>query len=83
MACGKPSLSSTLGFEETMGEQANLLLFKQKDAENLAEKLAALLKLSLAERERIGLYLRERVIKMHSLERLADKLVNIFVQQRR
>ena len=78
IACGKPSLSSTLGFRETMGQWADWLLFRQGDAGDLAKKLKALLELSAAEREGIGLYLREQVIQMHNLERLTDKLIELF-----
>jgi len=75
MACGKPSLSSTLGFAETLGSYANRLMFKHGDPGDLAQKLAYILTLSKEERERLGRYLLERVQEMHSLKGLADKLI--------
>lgn len=83
MACGRLSIASNEGFRETMGEYAPSLLFCHGNAEDLAEKIEALLGLSAAGRERIGLYLRERVLQMHSLERLADKLVALFHEARK
>ena len=38
MACGKPSLSSTLGFKETMGKWADRLLFQHGNPEDLGKK---------------------------------------------
>jgi glycosyltransferase involved in cell wall biosynthesis len=75
MACGKPSLSSTRGFIETMGNWADRLLFEHGNAEDLARKLEWLLLLRQSERQIIGTSLRESVMKRHNLEQLADKLV--------
>jgi glycosyltransferase involved in cell wall biosynthesis len=83
MACGKPSLSSVLGFQETMGEQAYRLLFRHGDPDDLAEKLTALLELPPAEREYMGHYLSERVVRMHSLERLAEVLISLLCELER
>jgi len=78
MACGTLSFAANEGFRETMGNYADWLLFRHGDAEDLTRKIGALLELSAAEREGIGLYLREQVIQMHNLERLTDKLVALF-----
>jgi glycosyltransferase involved in cell wall biosynthesis len=75
MACAKPSLSSTLGFKETMGNWANGLLFQYGNPEDLARKIEGLLRFGAAEREEMGLSLRESVMKRHNLEHLADKVV--------
>lgn len=77
MACGKPSLSSTLGFRQTMGEEAHRLLFQHRNADDLARKLMTLLELAPSERLRIEGYLRERVVQMHSLRRFAERLVGL------
>jgi glycosyltransferase involved in cell wall biosynthesis len=77
MACGKLSLVANEEFRETMGDWADWLIFRHGDAGDLARKLIALLELSSAEREKIGLYLRERVLQMHSLERLGDRLIGV------
>jgi len=78
MACGRPCLAANEGFRETMGEYAGALLFPYGDAESLAERLLWLLRLSPDEAQRIGAYLRARVVTFHSLDRLADKLVALF-----
>jgi glycosyltransferase involved in cell wall biosynthesis len=82
MACGRLSLSSTVGFRETMGPWADCLLFRHGDALDLAEKLSTLLALPPAEVMQIGLELRQRVLAMHTLERVADQLVGLFVEAR-
>ncbi len=78
MACGRPCLVANEGFKETMGEYAGTLLFQYGDAESLAERLQRLLSLPSDEAQRIGAYLRERVIAFHSLSNLAEKLVKLF-----
>jgi glycosyltransferase involved in cell wall biosynthesis len=82
MACGRLSLSSTLGFRQTMGPWADCLLFRHGDASDLADKLTVLLALPRAKVTQIGLELRQRVLQMHTLERLADKLVGLFDEVR-
>lgn len=80
MACGKLCLVANKGFEETLGKHAEHLMFRYGDAEDLARRLEWALSLSGTERQRLGVYLREQVVKMHSLDGLAAKLVNLFVQ---
>jgi glycosyltransferase involved in cell wall biosynthesis len=78
MACGKPSLSSTAGFRDTMAHWAENLLFQHGNAEDLANKLVPLLSMSDAQRHDMGRTLRQRVIAGHSLDRLAQQLVDQF-----
>jgi glycosyltransferase involved in cell wall biosynthesis len=75
MACGKPSLSSTLGFRETMGKWADRLVFQHGNPEDLGKKIEGLLRLTDAGRQAIGVSLRESVVKGHDLEQLADRVV--------
>ena len=77
MACGIPSLSSVKGYRETFGQYADDLHFPQGDAEDLTERLARLLVLSAAERMKMGTYLRQQVIRRHTVERLADRIVGL------
>jgi len=77
MACGRPCLAANEGFRETMGEYAEALLFPYGDAELLAERLLWLLHLPLEEKQNIETFLRERVIALHSLDSLAEKLVKL------
>lgn len=78
MSCGKPSVVANEGFRETLGKHANDLLFRHGDAEDLAKKLMGLLALSDKDRDRIGLDLRQQVTRMHSLDRLANNLTEVF-----
>jgi glycosyltransferase involved in cell wall biosynthesis len=78
MASGRPCLVANEGFRETLGKYADHLLFRHGDPKDLAEKLITLLDLHPATRERLGVYLRQRVIQMHSLELLGGRLTNVF-----
>lgn len=80
LACGRPTLASAKSFRETLGVWAEQLLFRQGDAADLSRKIAFLLDLTPGERTAIGLSLRQRVIELHSLERLADRLIAVFEQ---
>jgi len=77
MACGRASLSSNPGCRETMGRWMEQLSFQPGNALGLAEKLIAVLHLSPTEREELGGYLRARTIRMHNLERLTGKLLEV------
>jgi glycosyltransferase involved in cell wall biosynthesis len=78
MACGLPSVVANLGFKDTLGSYAEKLLYEFGDSEQLAQKLEWVLSLSKIERTEIGNYLREQVVSMHGLNRLARNLVDIF-----
>ena len=77
MACGRPCLVANEGFREALGWDANQLLFRHGSADDLANRLETTLTMSFPEREAMGIYLREQVIQMHSLQRLIDKLLNL------
>jgi glycosyltransferase involved in cell wall biosynthesis len=80
MACARPCLVANEGFRETLGPYTASLLFRYGDAADLAQHLFALLTLSPTERAAMGDYLRERVIDLHSLDRLARRLVEVFAE---
>lgn len=80
MSCGRPCLVANDDFRETLGEQVDALLFRGED--DLATKLRALLTASPAEREKIGLYLRLQVERLHSLPRLAERILVVLGQCR-
>lgn len=77
MACGRPSLVANEGFRETMGKYADSLVFRHGDATDLAEKLSRVLRLRSRERDQLGRYLCARVLRLHSLDRLAQRLIDI------
>lgn len=78
MSCGKPCLVANEGFTETLGAHAQTLLFRYGDSDDLEMKLAALLDIPPAERDRVGCYLRARVIQMHGLTQLTNNLLSVF-----
>lgn len=80
MSCGKPSLAANEGFRETFGRYADVLCFRHGDAEHLADRLRWALSASGNERQRMGVYLREQVVRMHSLDRLATTLVDLLAR---
>ncbi len=76
MSCARPCLVANEDFCETLGGHAAELLFRDRDAADLAAKLGALLEKTPAERDRIGADLREQVARLHSLPRLADRILD-------
>lgn len=80
MSCGRPCVVTNAGFRETLGPYANTLLSRQRDPNDLAVKLMTVLEMSGSERQDVGAYLRQQVVRLHSLERLADRLVGVFGQ---
>jgi glycosyltransferase involved in cell wall biosynthesis len=78
MSCGVPCIVANEGFSETLAEYSDMLSYRHGDAHALADRLAAILALPQRERERIGLFLRHQVVRLHGLTRLADHLVDEF-----
>lgn len=80
MSCGRPCVLANVDFHETLGPYADTLLWRYRDPEDLAAKLMTVLDMSPAARQEMGLYLRQQVICLHSLDQLADRLVGLFRQ---
>jgi glycosyltransferase involved in cell wall biosynthesis len=78
MACGKVCLAANEGFRETLGIYAEQLLFAHANPQDLAQKLAAILSLEDEQRQAMGHYLRQQIIKYHSLDRLIHRLLQLF-----
>jgi len=78
MACGCLCVVANEGFAETLGAYAHRCLFRYGDSEQLAQRLKWVLALSGNERARIGHFLREHVVANHSLEGLAQNLMQTF-----
>ncbi len=83
MACGRPGIAANQGFAPTLGDLRGDLLYREGDARDLADRLGRLLSQSPKERARMGEYLRGQVIRLHGLERLADRLMEILEEARR
>ena len=78
MACERPSLAANEGFRETFNGWEERLLFRHRDAGDLAEKLDRLLQMQHGERAAMSADLRQTVIAHHNLEQLAKTLVGTF-----
>jgi glycosyltransferase involved in cell wall biosynthesis len=76
MSCGRPCLVANDDFHETLGRYEKELLFRGGDPTDLAGKLRSLLNRTSAQRNEIGLYLREQVDRLHSLPRLATRVLD-------
>jgi glycosyltransferase involved in cell wall biosynthesis len=75
MSCARPCLVANADFRETLGDHAPALLFQPGDAADLSAKLAAVLAKSAAERAAMGADLRAQVERLHSLPRLAERIL--------
>lgn len=75
MSCGRPCLVANTDFRETLGPHEAGLLFRLGDPADLAAKLRAILEMTPADREEIGLALRAQVGKLHSLPQLAGRIL--------
>jgi len=76
MACGLLLLACNQSYAENFGPYANQLLFKEKDPQDLADKIIALSKSN--QLKEIGRYLREQVVKHHNLDNLLEGIINAF-----
>jgi len=75
MACQKMVLTSNEAFKNILGQD---LMVEEDNSQELAEKIEWAMGLTEAEREEQGLKLREIVVKNHSLDNLAGKIINQF-----
>ncbi|HLV00463.1 MAG TPA: glycosyltransferase family 4 protein [Acidobacteriota bacterium] len=78
MATGLVSFSSAASLQETLGQYRDLLFFKENDPDDLKQKLETFFRLSDSERENMAAYLRNRVVQMHDLRNLVDRLLDVF-----
>lgn len=78
MACETVVVVSNRAYEHILPDDLQkLLLFRENDSHDLAQKLAGVLKLSPEEKKKIGARLRECVIRGHSMEHLVKQLSGI------
>lgn len=80
MACGRPCVVANDDFTETLGRHAGDLLFRVNDPVDLAGKLDGLLERTAVDRSSIGAYLREQVERLHSLPRLAERILELLAR---
>lgn len=75
MACETLAVISNRAYEHILPEDLQkLLLFRENDSHDLAQKLAGVLRLSPEEKRRIGARLRQCVLDGHSMEHLIKNL---------
>ncbi|HEX8280010.1 MAG TPA: glycosyltransferase family 4 protein [Chthoniobacterales bacterium] len=75
MSCARPCLVANVDLRETLGQHARELLFRGDDPRDLAQKLESLLSKTPAEQSAIGFALRAQVERLHSLPRLAERIL--------
>ena len=76
MACGLPVLAANETFRKNFGSHANKLIFKHENVQDLAKKIIDLA--GSSQLKEISLYLREQVVKNHNLDKLVEKILNVF-----
>jgi glycosyltransferase involved in cell wall biosynthesis len=77
MACARPSIVANEGFVETLGNLSRELLYPHGDAAALACRLERILGLESEAPGSMGAYLRTQVLRMHGLESLGCKIVDV------
>jgi glycosyltransferase involved in cell wall biosynthesis len=74
-ASGLPVLVASPGFDPLVGGLAHDLRFAQDDPVGLAERVRELHAAGAADRRKLGLALRARVAREHSVDHWADRVV--------
>jgi len=87
MACGLPLVASNEAFIPVLDAWRDLLIVPggppEALADSLARRLRRLMAMPPAERQALGLALRQIVVEGHSLDRLMDRLVKMWESGRR
>jgi glycosyltransferase involved in cell wall biosynthesis len=75
MASGRLVVASNAAFSDLLGNLPVELVFPDGDVEALVDRLAAIADLTSPERRAVGLRLRDRVVRAHSLSSWADAVI--------
>ncbi|MDD4900801.1 MAG: glycosyltransferase family 4 protein [Patescibacteria group bacterium] len=75
MACAVPTIAFNKAFTDIFGEYNGLLILKQADENELAEKIFRVMMLSDADRKNLGEALRKIIVNRFSLENLVDNII--------
>jgi glycosyltransferase involved in cell wall biosynthesis len=78
MACEIPTVVCNRTFVPLFGRWAEQLMFEERNATILADRLGQLIRLEAEQRKEIGQDLRSVVVQEHNLDNLMDRLVGIF-----
>jgi glycosyltransferase involved in cell wall biosynthesis len=82
MACGIPVITANEAFVPLLAAWRDLLLVPHAAPDILAARLRKLMAMPAAERQSLGLALRQIVVEGHSLDRLMDRLVSLWAVDR-
>jgi glycosyltransferase involved in cell wall biosynthesis len=82
MACGLPVITANEAFETMLTPWRELLLIPPDAPDLLAARIQAMIALPAAERRTLGAALRALVVRDHSLDQLADRLMALFASNR-
>jgi len=77
MACGRVLLTSNRNFHPLLGRHAELLVANDEHPGDLARKIVNAARMEPSEREKLGLALREIVVRDHDLHRLMKNIAEI------
>jgi len=77
MACGMPCVLCTSAFNGQLGDFVSEVIFREKDAEDLAQKLVNVLDMGLERRRELSRLVR-RIAAQHSVDRLMEQMVALF-----
>ena len=75
MACACPALVCNRAFEKDFGPYTEKLIFEEKKSVDLGEKIINLKEEDL---DKIGDFLRKKIVENHNLDKLISKIVNVF-----
>jgi len=76
MATGLPTVSSNIAMREVFGELSEKLTFDPGDDQGLSERISAIMDMSAKERNKLGMQLREIVVREHDLKRFVEKIIS-------
>jgi glycosyltransferase involved in cell wall biosynthesis len=77
MAVGRPALVSNPAFEPMLGDISPALMFREADADDLADKMEGMARASSSQRVAIGTSLRRHIEDEHSLAHWVDQMVEL------
>jgi glycosyltransferase involved in cell wall biosynthesis len=83
MACGLPVVTGNEAFFPVLERWRDLLIVPRHTPEALADRLRGLICMPVDERSALGLALRQVVIDGHSLDKLMDRLVEMWAGEQR
>lgn len=78
MAAGLPVLTCNEAFINVLGDYRDMLIYPKGDYNKLAERIKFIFSLSDKRRDKMGDYLRNVVVRNHSLNNFIDKIVNVY-----